>query len=162
MKRLPHTDSKGAAQMVNVGSRDSSVRTATARGEITMAPATFETLRSHDLAKGDALATARIAGIQAAKETARIIPLCHPLPLTHVAVELVLQNDRVQVEARVECEGRTGVEMEALPAASAALLTLYDMAKGIDRAMVISAIRVIDKTGGTRAESYTDPLAVDR
>ena len=126
-----------------------------------MDPATVETIRAHDLAKGDALAAARIAGIQAAKETARIIPLCHPLALTHVAVNLTLLRDRIQVEARVESEGRTGVEMEALTATSAALLTLYDMAKSIDRAMVIGAIRVVDKTGGTRTDGYTDPLRED-
>ena len=161
MKRLPHTDARGAAHMVDVGDRPPSSRTATARGEIRMAPATIEALRAHELGKGDALATARIAGIQAAKETSRIIPRCHPLPLTHVAIDLSLLDDRVQVEAQVACEGRTGVEMEALTAASAALLTLYDMAKAIDRAMVIEAVRVIDKTGGTRAGGYADPLADD-
>lgn len=159
MKPLPHTDSKGASHMVNVGGRDPSDRAAIARGEITMSPDTIETLRAHDLAKGDALATARIAGIQAAKETSRIIPLCHPIALTHVHVGLTLLPDRIQVETRVESRGRTGVEMEALTATSVALLTLYDMAKGIDRSMVIHAVRVVDKTGGTHPEGFTDPLA---
>ena len=144
MSELSHVDeSSGAFQMVDVGHKPVSRRRATARGAVLMAPATAKRLR--DLPKGDALATAQLAGIMAAKRTSDLIPLCHPLPLTHVAVELEVQDESVEIVASAETQAQTGVEMEALVAATVAALTVYDMAKGVDPAMEIGEVRLLEK-----------------
>jgi len=137
--------------MVDVGDKADTRREAVARGEVVMAGATHDLLVGGGTPKGDVLAAARLAGIMAAKETGRLIPLAHPLPLTHVAVELRPQApDRVLIEARVGTVGKTGVEMEALTAVSVAALTVYDMLKAVDRSMSIERIRLVEKTGGRR------------
>jgi cyclic pyranopterin phosphate synthase len=134
----------GDVQMVDVGAKPVSRRRAVARARLRTAPETIARLR--DLPKGDALATAQIAGIMAAKRTSELIPLCHPLPLTHVGVELELEHDAVVILANAETTAQTGVEMEALVAASVAALTLYDMAKAIDKTMVVESIELVEKT----------------
>ena len=146
--KLTHVDAAGAARMVDVGAKRATVRTATAGGRIRMKPETLAAIRDGAVKKGDVLAVARIAGIQAAKETSRLIPLCHPLPIEAVSVDFTLQDDAIEVCARVRLTGKTGVEMEALTAASVALLTIYDMAKALDRGMVIEEVRLLEKTGG--------------
>jgi cyclic pyranopterin phosphate synthase len=136
--------------MVDVGAKPDSTRTAIATGSITMAPGTLDAIRANRIAKGDVLSIARIAGIMAAKRTAELIPLCHPIALTNVAVELELDPSLpgVRVTATAATVGKTGVEMEALTAAATALLTIYDMAKAIDRGMTIDRIALVEKTGG--------------
>jgi cyclic pyranopterin phosphate synthase len=136
--------------MVDVGAKPSTHRTATARAVVRLGSEAFRLLRRNALQKGDALAVARIAGIMAAKQTGSLIPLCHPIPLTHVAIKFHLDDecDAVEVEARAACEGRTGVEMEALTAASIASLVLYDMCKAITKGIVIERVRLVEKTGG--------------
>lgn len=136
--------------MVDVSAKGVTAREAIARGEVTMRPATLAAIAAGTVPKGDVLAVARLAGIMAAKRTADLIPLCHPLPLSHVAVELVPDpaGSRVRIEGRVRVEARTGVEMEALTAVAVAGLTLYDMCKAIDRDMAIGAIRLVEKRGG--------------
>ena len=141
---LSHVDEAGGVRMVDVGAKPLSRRRAAARAYVRMRPGTAEKLGS--LPKGDALATAQIAGIMAAKRTAELIPLCHQLPLSHVAVELTLGDDGVEIEASAETTAATGVEMEALVAVSVAALTLYDMAKAVDKAMVVEEIRLVEKT----------------
>lgn len=149
MSGLSHLDQKGRARMVDVGDKAVTKREAVARGEVVMSPGTLDLLLSGSAAKGDVPAVARLAGIMAAKETGRLIPLAHPLPLTHVAVDLEpCPPDRVAIEARVGTVGRTGVEMEALTAVSVAALTVYDMLKAVDRSMTIGRIRLVEKTGG--------------
>lgn len=145
MKRLSHLDARGRARMVDVGPKLSQPRRAVAAGEIHCAPATIRPLRAGKTPKGDVLAAARIAGIQAAKQTSSLIPLCHPLPLDSVHLELNPGRDRIRIEAEVRVHARTGVEMEALTAVSVAALTLYDMLKGVDRRMVIQNIRLLAK-----------------
>jgi cyclic pyranopterin phosphate synthase len=139
--------------MVNVGGKDQTVRRAVARGRVLMAAETARAVAEHSLAKGDVLAVARIAGIQAAKRTSEAIPLCHPLMLSAVEVECTVVDGAVEIEARVEVVDRTGVEMEALHACSVAALTVYDMCKSIDKDMVISDIALWEKTGG-RSGTY--------
>jgi cyclic pyranopterin monophosphate synthase len=134
--------------MVDVGDKPATDREAVARGEITMSPAALKLVRQGAVAKGDPLQTARLAGIMAAKQTASIIPLCHPLPLTHVGVELTPTPRGYRIEARVRTTARTGVEMEALVAVAVAALTIYDMVKAVDKAMVIGEICLIEKRGG--------------
>jgi len=136
--------------MVDVSAKAVTGREAVARGEVTMAPATLAMIAAGALPKGDVLAVARLAGIMAAKRTSDLIPLCHPLPLTHVDVELApdLKGARVTIEARARVEARTGVEMEALTAVTVAGLTLYDMCKAVDRGMTIGAVRLVRKSGG--------------
>ena len=148
--KLTHLDDSGAARMVDVGAKDESERVAVARGEVHMSPATLAAIRAGDLPKGDVLGTARIAGIMAAKRTPEIIPLCHPLLLSQVAVDLELDEagSRVVITATVRCRGKTGVEMEALTAVSAAALTVYDMAKAMEKGMTITGIRLLEKRGG--------------
>ena len=149
--RLSHLDEHGAARMVPVGGKPVTQRRATAAGQVTMQPATLAAIVDQAAPKGDVLATARIAGIQAAKRTSELIPLCHSLPLDAVSVEFeAVAGDpaRMLVRATAACTGRTGVEMEALTAVSVACLTLYDMLKAIDRGMVIGEIRLLEKTGG--------------
>jgi cyclic pyranopterin phosphate synthase len=144
MSGFSHVDSAGTVRMVDVGEKPLSRRRAVARSEVRMAAETARRLR--ELPKGDALATAQVAGIMAAKRTAELIPLCHPLPLSHVAVELEVGDDRVSVEATAETTAQTGVEMEALTAAAVAALTVYDMAKAVDEELTVSEIRLVEKT----------------
>jgi cyclic pyranopterin phosphate synthase len=148
MTNLTHLDAHGHARMVDVSAKQETARMAVARGKVLLAPATVALLRDNAVPKGDALATARIAGIMAAKKTSDLIPLCHPLPITHAAVELTLVEDGVEIEAVASITGRTGVEMESLTAVSVAALTLYDMVKAVDKAAVITDIRLERKTGG--------------
>src|SRR5882724_8378986 len=149
-RRLTHLDDAGRARMVDVSAKRVTVREAVARGEVAMQPRTLARIAAGTLPKGDVLAVARLAGIMAAKRTADLVPLCHPLPLAHVDVELVpdARGARVTIESRVRVAARTGVEMEALTAVAVAGLTLYDMCKAIDRGMTIGAIRLVRKSGG--------------
>ena len=144
MSELSHVDESGAVRMVDVGAKPLSRRRAVACAQVQMAPATTRRLR--DLPKGDALATAQLAGIMAAKRTAELIPLCHPLPLSHVEVTLDVCESRVDITAVAETTAQTGVEMEALTAASVAALTIYDMCKAIDKQMTIGEVRLLEKT----------------
>jgi cyclic pyranopterin phosphate synthase len=144
MSDLSHVDETGAVRMVDVGSKPMSRRRAVARAAVRMAPETAQ--RLGDLPKGDALATAQIAGIMAAKRTSDLIPFCHPLPLSVVDVALAVVADGVEITASAETTAQTGVEMEALVAASVAALTVYDMAKAIDKGMVISDVALVEKT----------------
>ncbi len=149
MKRtLTHFDAAGAAHMVEVGAKPETAREAIASGAIAMAPATARTIAAGRIGKGDVIGIARLAGIQAAKRAADLIPLCHPLRLTGVEVELRVERAAVRIRATVRAFDRSGVEMEALAAVSAAALTVYDMCKAIDRGMVISDIRLDEKRGG--------------
>ncbi len=150
MSKLTHLDEAGRAAMVDVGNKPDTERLAVARGHVVMQAETLRLIREGALQKGDVLTVARVAGIMAAKRTAEIIPLCHPLQLTHVDVQLSLDDHppRVLIEARVRTVGKTGVEMEALTAVTAAALTVYDMAKAVDRGMRIEAIRLVEKRGG--------------
>ena len=145
---LTHLDETGAAHMVDVAGKPVTAREAVATGRIDMSPEAVAAIRAGAVKKGDVLATARIAGIMAAKRTAELIPLCHPLALTRVSVDLAPDDDGVMVTATAATEGQTGVEMEALTAVSTALLTVYDMAKAIDKKMVIGDIRLVSKKGG--------------
>jgi cyclic pyranopterin phosphate synthase len=146
--QFTHFDAAGQAQMVDVGDKDVSRRVARAAGRILMLPETLALIRDGKASKGDVLGVARIASIQAAKRTAELIPLAHPLPLTHVAVEFRLDADAVTIEVTAETLDRTGVEMEALTAASVGLLTVYDMCKAVDRGMRIEGIHLVEKSGG--------------
>ncbi len=170
MTELTHVDEQGRARMVNVGAKPDTRRVAVARGRVLMKPETLALIRQNALSKGDALATARIAGIMAAKKTSELIPLCHPLLLTHIGVEFELVQAEpdakpeakpeaesgtgeqppaaVEITATVETSGKTGVEMEALTAVSVAALTIYDMGKAVDRAMRLMDIRLVEKHGG--------------
>lgn len=148
--KLTHLDAEGAARMVDVGAKPDSERVAVAEGRVLMQPETLRLIREGALRKGDALTVARIAGIMAAKRTSEWIPLCHPLALTHLDVELALDEAEscVRIKATARTIGKTGVEMEALTAVSAAALTIYDMAKAVDRGMTISGVRLLEKRGG--------------
>jgi cyclic pyranopterin phosphate synthase len=149
MSDFSHFDDEGRAVMVDVGAKPATARTATARGTVIMAPKTLTMIAGGKARKGDVLAAARLAGIMAAKRTPDLIPLCHPLMLTKVTVDLTpVPPDRVEIEATVNLTGQTGVEMEALTAVSVAALTVYDMCKAVDRAMRITDIRVTRKAGG--------------
>jgi cyclic pyranopterin phosphate synthase len=145
---LTHLDESGAARMVDVGAKPETARSATASGRIAMSPAALAAIRDGATPKGDVLAAARIAGIMAAKKTAELIPLCHPLALTSVTLDFASAADGIEATAKVALTGRTGVEMEALTAVAIALLTIYDMAKALDKAMVVGPIRLVEKTGG--------------
>jgi cyclic pyranopterin phosphate synthase len=144
MSDLSHVDESGSVRMVDVGGKPQSRRRAVASARVHMAPETAHRLR--ELPKGDALATAQVAGIMAAKRTSELIPLCHPLPLSHVEVKLDVAESAVEITASAETTAQTGVEMEALVAASVAALTVYDMAKAIDKEMVVSDVRLLEKT----------------
>jgi cyclic pyranopterin monophosphate synthase len=146
--RLTHLDGEGRLKMVDVGGKERTARVARVRGEIRMRPETVALIAANKVAKGNVLEAARLAGIMAAKRTGGLIPLCHPLNITAIEVQFVVGQDRVEVEAEVKIDDRTGVEMEALTAASVALLTIYDMCKGVDRGMVISELRLMEKRGG--------------
>jgi cyclic pyranopterin phosphate synthase len=148
MTQLTHLDDDGAARMVDVGGKPGTRRAAEARGSVRMSREAYEAIVAGNLPKGDALGAARIAGIMAAKRTSELIPLCHPIALTRVEVRCEPVDGRIDIAARVECVGQTGVEMEALTAVSVAALTVYDMAKAIDRGMVIGDIRMTHKSGG--------------
>ncbi len=158
MAGFTHFDKDGKAAMVDVGAKPESERIAVARGRVAMRAETLALIKAGQMGKGDVLAVARLAGIMAAKRTAELIPLCHPLALTSVAVDLTLDEARpaVEIEARVKLTGRTGVEMEALTAVSVAALTVYDMCKAADRAMTISDIRLVHKSGG-KSGTYEVP-----
>jgi cyclic pyranopterin phosphate synthase len=149
-KRLSHFDPAGNAHMVDVGAKDVTDRVATAKASIIMQPSTLRLIRDKKAAKGDVLAVAQLAGIMAAKKTAELIPLCHPLALNSVDVRLTLDPKRNAVDILATCrlKGRTGVEMEALTAASVAALTIYDMCKAVDRGMMISEVKLLHKSGG--------------
>jgi len=148
--RLTHLDEQGRAHMVDVGAKPVTERVAVAKGEVHMQPHTFELLRQGALKKGDVLTVAQVAGVMAAKRAADLIPLCHPLPLTHIQVDLTLRPDLpgVEITATVRTRARTGVEMEALTAVSVAALTVYDMAKAADKTMRLTNIRLVEKRGG--------------
>ncbi|KHL25691.1 molybdenum cofactor biosynthesis protein MoaC [Croceibacterium mercuriale] len=149
MSRLTHLDETGAARMVDVGGKAPTARSATATGRIRMTAEALTAIRDGSGPKGDVLAAARIAGIMAAKRTGELIPLCHPLALDTVSVDFAFADDRtLEVTARAALTGKTGVEMEAMTAASIALLTIYDMAKAIDKGMMIDGVRLLEKTGG--------------
>jgi cyclic pyranopterin phosphate synthase len=150
MTDLTHLDAEGRARMVDVGGKAESERTALAEGSITMSLDALDAIERHALSKGDAIAAARIAGIMAAKRTAELIPLCHPIALTDAGVDLEVERSLpgVRVTAWASTRGRTGVEMEALTAVTVALLTIYDMAKSLDRGMQISDVHLVEKRGG--------------
>ena len=146
MKRLTHLAADGRAQMVDVSAKPLGARTAIATGKIRLQPETVDLISENRIAKGDVFATARIAGIQAAKQTPQLIPLCHTLPLSDVKIDIVTSNDGAEVKCTARTVAQTGVEMEALTGVSVALLTIYDMCKAVDKEMRISEIRLVEKT----------------
>jgi cyclic pyranopterin monophosphate synthase len=158
---LTHFDALGQAHMVDVGDKPETARLARAVGRICMRAETLRMIEAGDARKGDVLGVARLAGIMAAKRTADLIPLCHPLALNHVAVEfrLIEEESAVECEARLETAGRTGVEMEALTAVAVALLTVYDMCKAVDRGMRIEGLRLLEKRGGKSGHWRADDMA---
>jgi cyclic pyranopterin monophosphate synthase len=156
MSRLSHLDDKGQAHMVDVSGKNVTSRSATARARVLMQKATLALISTGTAKKGDVLATARIAGIMAAKKTSDLIPLCHPLMISRASVEFHLSTDHIDVEATVKVEGKTGVEMEALTACATACLTIYDMLKAVDRAMTITDLRLIEKSGGKSGHFQAD------
>ena len=156
--KLSHVDEAGRARMVDVAGKPATVRTAVAEGTIRMSSAAFRSVAEQQIAKGDVLAVSEVAGTLAAKRTAELVPLCHPLGLDHVEVEATLDDQLpgVRVRAAAKAVGRTGVEMEALTAVSVALLTVYDMVKAVDRNMEIDKVRLLEKTGGTHGDWRRD------
>ncbi len=152
MGQLSHLDADGHAHMIDVGSKPDTERAAVAEATVRLQPSTADALFGGELPKGDALAVARIAGIQAAKKTADLIPLCHPLALTSVRVEIAQTDDGARITARVATKGPTGVEMEAMSAVSVAALALYDMVKGLERGAVIGPVQLVEKSGGRSGE----------
>jgi cyclic pyranopterin monophosphate synthase len=154
MTKLTHLGESGDARMVDISAKSASARSAIAGGRISMTPQTLKLVREGSGPKGDVLATARIAGIMAAKRTAELIPLCHPLSLSFIGIEFSFDDSQSEVNVRAEARttDKTGVEMEALTAVCVALLTIYDMAKAVDRAMTIGEVRLLEKTGGTRGD----------
>ncbi|HWI51518.1 MAG TPA: cyclic pyranopterin monophosphate synthase MoaC [Symbiobacteriaceae bacterium] len=158
MAELTHIDEHGRARMVDVGAKHDTERVAIARCEVAMQPATLALIQSGGVAKGDVIGVARVAGIMAAKKTGDLIPLCHPLPVTSASVDFAFDEagSRVLIESRVATVGKTGVEMEALTACSVAALTIYDMAKAVDKGMVIGQVRLVKKTGG-KSGTYLRP-----
>jgi len=158
MSKLTHFDADGASRMVDVGQKQPTHRVARASGQVCMQPATLTLILNRQHAKGDVLEIARLAGIMAAKRTADLIPLCHPLPLDAVRLDLRPDGDsRLQIEATVEVTAKTGVEMEALTAVSVAALTVYDMCKSVDRAMTLNEIRLEEKSGGASGHFFREP-----
>ena len=164
MTKLSHTDEAGAARMVDVGDKSVTKRIAVAEALVRMQPATAQLIKSNSLKKGDVLAAARIAGVMAAKKTPELIPLCHPLAITSVIVEFSwVNNCEIAITATVKVDGKTGVEMEALTAASVAGLTIYDMAKAVDKGMEITGLRLLSKEGGkSGAYSRADAQEVEK
>jgi cyclic pyranopterin phosphate synthase len=148
MSELSHVDEEGRVAMVDTGAKAETARRAVASARVLMSPETVEAVRAHRTPKGDPLEVARVAGIMAAKRTAELIPLCHPLPLTHADVRAELRDDGVHIEAEAATTAQTGVEMEALTAASVAALTVYDMCKAVEKGMTITDVRLEEKTGG--------------
>ncbi len=148
MSKLSHLNENGEAHMVDVSDKDVTMRSATAKARVLAASETIAVITSGSAKKGDVLATARIAGIMAAKKTSDLIPLCHPLMISKVTIDFAIAADHIDVEATVKVEGKTGVEMEALTACSVACLTIYDMLKAVDRGMTITNLRVVEKSGG--------------
>ena len=148
MSELSHIDEQGRVVMVDTSAKEATVRRAVASARVLMSPGTVEAVRERRTPKGDPLETARVAGIMAAKRTAELIPLCHPLPLTHVDVRAELDDEGVRIEAEAATTAQTGVEMEALTAASVAALTIYDMCKAVERGITITDVRLEEKTGG--------------
>jgi cyclic pyranopterin monophosphate synthase len=146
MNRLTHVDAKGEARMVDVSSKPVQLREAVAQGEVRLQKSTIELIQSDQIAKGNVLATARIAGIQAAKRTGELIPLCHPLPITHCEVSFELGADRIIITGSAKVAAQTGVEMEALTAVAVAALTIYDMCKAVDKEMRVTEIKLVSKT----------------
>jgi cyclic pyranopterin monophosphate synthase len=159
--RLTHVDDAGAARMVDVSAKDVTHRVATAGGRLVVSPAVVELLRGVGVPKGDALGTARIAGIMGAKRTADLVPLCHPLPLSGVTVDLSVADDAVEIVATVRTTGRTGVEMEALTAVAVAGLTLHDMVKAVDPAAELTCVRLLAKSGGRSGDWRRDGSAAE-
>ncbi len=159
--RLTHLDERGEARMVDVSSKDVTERTALAEAIVRLSPEAFAALRDGTLKKGDAIATARIAGIMAAKRTPDLIPLCHPLPLSSVALDIDLEEEEciARIRSRVAVTARTGVEMEALTAATVAALAIYDMCKAIDKGIVIERVRLLEKHGGASGDFELDTTA---
>ncbi len=159
MKPLTHFDAAGQAHMVDVGDKPATHRTAVATGRISMQPATLALVQAGNAKKGDVLGVARIAAIQAAKRTSELIPLCHPIAITRIAVdfEVVTSAHAIECTARVETHGPTGVEMEALTAVQVGLLTIYDMCKAADRGMIIGDVRLLEKHGGRSGSFVADP-----
>ena len=145
---LSHVDENGKAQMVDVGNKDDTKRSATASGKVFMSTETIEALERQELKKGDVLGVARVAGIQAAKKTSELIPLCHPLAINFASVDFRIRESCVEIEATVKTSGKTGVEMEALTACSVAALTVYDMCKSVDKSITIEEVKLLEKTGG--------------
>jgi cyclic pyranopterin phosphate synthase len=158
MAELTHFDAGGHAHMVDVGGKEATRRVAVAQGCIRMQPETFALVKAGTVKKGDVVGVARLAAIMAAKRTADLIPLCHPIALTHVSAEFELDEagSRIVCRTRVECNGKTGVEMEALTAVQVALLTIYDMCKAVDRGMVIESVRLLEKHGGKSGSFVAD------
>ncbi len=156
-QRLTHVDETGAARMVDVSDKDVSARTAVARGRVLVSPAVVDLLRGEGVPKGDALGVARVAGILAAKRTPDLVPLCHPLAISGVSVDLSVADHGVEIEATVRTTDRTGVEMEALTAVSVAALTVVDMVKAVDKAAVITDVRVESKAGGRSGSWRREP-----
>ncbi len=150
MNKLTHLDEKGHAHMVDVSEKEETFRTARAEGVVVLRAETLAAIRGNEIGKGDVVAAARIAGIMAAKKTSDLIPLCHPIALSHVSVDVQFDDalPGMRIEAVAQCVGKTGVEMEALVAVTTALLTVYDMTKSLDRGVVISGIRLVEKSGG--------------
>lgn len=148
MKKLSHMDAQGRVAMVDTSAKATTARRAVASARVLMSPATVEAVRAHQTPKGDPVETARLAGIMAAKRTAELIPLCHPLPLTHIDVRAAIEESGISIEAEAATTAQTGVEMEALTAATVAALTVYDMCKAIDKEMTITDVRLDRKTGG--------------
>ncbi len=156
MSKLTHLDDSGAARMVDVGGKPATARRAVASGRIAMSAEALEAIRAGNAPKGDVLSAARIAGIMAAKRTGDLIPLCHPLGLEAVNIDFEYEDAAIRATATASLTGRTGVEMEAMVAVSVALLTIYDMAKAIDKGMVIGEVRLIEKTGGKSGDWKAD------
>ena len=154
MRRLTHIGADGRAQMVDVSAKPLSARTAVATGKIRLQRETLDLISNEQIAKGDVFATARIAGIQAAKQTAHLIPLCHTLPLSEVKVDIVMSNDHAEVKCTARTVAQTGVEMEALTGVAVALLTIYDMCKAVDKEMEISDVRLVEKIKSSVAAVY--------
>ena len=157
MTKLTHLDDSGAAQMVDISAKADTIREAVAEGRISMTAAAIAAIRDGTAKKGDVLATARIAGIMAAKKTSELIPLCHPLLLSKVTIDFAIETETVKVTSLVRLTGQTGVEMEAITAVSVALLTIYDMAKAIDKSMEISGVRLLSKAGGKSGDWRAEP-----
>ncbi len=156
MKQLSHLDEQGRVAMVETTGKPSSARRAVASARVVMSPETVAAVRAHRTPKGDPIETARLAGIMAAKRTSDLIPLCHPLALTHIDVRAEVQDDGIYIEAEASTVAKTGVEMEALTAAAVAALTIYDMCKAVDKAMTITDVRLEEKTGGKSGDFKRD------